>query len=78
MLLDSNDNAVTVFLQQWITVEETAGSYKMLLETYHKRMYISETFEDKNLHKILGKKGHTPTMQLKNLMNHKKLAPMIL
>ena len=45
VLLDSDDKAVTVFLQQCITIEETAGSYKMLLETYNKRMHISEAFE---------------------------------
>ena len=44
VLLDSDDNAATVFLQQCVTIEETAGSYKMLLETYNKRM--NEAFED--------------------------------
>ena len=44
VLLDSDDNAVTVFLQQCIAIEETAGSYKMLLETYNKCMHISEAF----------------------------------
>ena len=78
VLLDSDDNAVIVFLQQCVTIEETAGSYKMLLETYNKRMRTSETFEDSLQTEILGKKGHTPTIQLTNLMNHKKLAPMIL
>ena len=39
VLLDSDDNAVTVFLQQCVTIEETAGSY-------NKRMHISEAFED--------------------------------
>ena len=70
VLLDSDDNAVTVFLQQCVTIEETEGSY-------NKRMHISEAFQ-KILYKILGKKGHTPTIQLTNLMNHKKLAPTIL
>ena len=46
VLLDSDDNAVTVFLKQRITIEETAGRYKMLLETYNKLMHISEAFED--------------------------------
>ena len=46
VLLDSDDNAVTVFLQQCVTIEETAGSYKMLLKTYSKCMHISEAFED--------------------------------
>ena len=46
VLLDSDDNAVTVFLQQCVTIEETAGSYKMLLETYNKRIHISEAFKD--------------------------------
>ena len=40
VLLDSDDNVVTVFLQKCVTIEETAGSYK--LETYNKRMHISE------------------------------------
>ena len=35
VLLDSDDNAVTVILQQCVTIEETAGSYKMLLVTNH-------------------------------------------
>ena len=26
VLLDSDDNAMIVFLQQWVTIEETAGS----------------------------------------------------
>ena len=30
VLLDSEDNAVTVFLQQCVTIEKTAGSYNML------------------------------------------------
>ena len=46
VLLDSYENAVTVFLQQCVSIEETAGSYKMLLETYNKRMPISEAVED--------------------------------
>ena len=46
MLLDSDDNVVTVFLHQCVTIEETASSYKMLWETYNKHMHISETFED--------------------------------
>ena len=46
VLLDSDDNAVTVFLQRCIIIEETAGSNKMLSETYNKRMHISEAFED--------------------------------
>ena len=37
---------VTVVLQQCVTIEETAGSYKVLLETYNKRMHISEAYED--------------------------------
>ena len=44
--LGSDDNVVTVFLQKCVTIEETACSYKMLLETYNKRMHISEAFED--------------------------------
>ena len=39
VLLDSDDNALTVSLQQCVTIEETAGSY-------NKRIHISETFED--------------------------------
>ena len=46
VLFDSDDNTVTVFLQQCVTIEETAGSYKMLLETYNKPMHISEAFKD--------------------------------
>ena len=46
VLLDSDDNAVTVFLQQCVTIEEIAGSYKMLSETYNKYMHISEAFKD--------------------------------
>ena len=46
VLLDSDDNTVTVFLQQCVTIEETAGSYKMLSETYNKRTHISEAFEN--------------------------------
>ena len=46
VLLDSDDNGVTGFLQQCVTIEETAGNYKMLLETYNNRMHISEAFED--------------------------------
>ena len=46
LLLDSDDNAVTAFLQQCVAIEETAGSYKMLLETYNERAHISEAFED--------------------------------
>ena len=69
-LLDSDDNAVTVVLQQRVTIEETAGGYKMLLETYDKRMHISEAFEDSLQN--LRQEGHTPTIQVTNLMNHKK------
>ena len=46
VLLNSDDNAITVFLQQCVTIEETAGSYIKLLETFNKRMHISEAFED--------------------------------
>ena len=46
VLLDSDDNTVTVFLQQCVTIEETTGSYKMLLETSNKRTHISEAFEN--------------------------------
>ena len=42
----SDDNAVTVFLQQCVTIKETAGNYKMFLEIYNKLMHISEAFED--------------------------------
>ena len=44
VLLASDDNTVTVFLQQCVTIEDTAGNYKMLSETYNKRMHISEKF----------------------------------
>ena len=74
VLPDSDDNAVTVFLQQCVSIEETAGNYRMLLETYN-NIFLKQL---KVLYKILSKKGHTPTIQLTNLMNHKKLAPVIL
>ena len=70
VLLDSDDSAVTVVLHQCVTAEETAGGCKMLSKTYNNRM--------QHLYKILGKKGHTPIIQLTNLMNHKKVAAMIL
>ena len=76
VLLDSDDNAVTVFLQQCVTIEETAGSYKMLLETYNKRMHISETFEDSLQN--LRQKRQALTIQITNLVNDKKLALLIL
>ena len=41
VLLDT----VTVVLQQCVTIEETAGSYKVLLETYNKCMQKSEVLE---------------------------------
>ena len=44
VLRDGDDDAVTVFLQQYVIIEET--NYKMLLEPYNKRMNISEVFED--------------------------------
>ena len=43
---DSDDNSVTVFLKQCLTIKEAAGSYKMSLETYNNRMHISEAFKD--------------------------------
>ena len=46
VLHESDGSPVTVFFQQCITIEETAGSYKMLLETYNKRMHVSEALED--------------------------------
>ena len=58
VLLDSDDNAVTVFLQQCVTIEGTAGSNKMLLETYNKRMHISEAFED-SLQNLRQKRAYT-------------------
>ena len=76
VLLDSDDNAVIVFLHQCVTIEQTAGGYKMLSETYNNRMHILKHL--KILYKILSKKGHTPTIQLTNVMNHKKVAAMIL
>ena len=68
VLLASDDNAVTVSFQQCVTVEETAGTYKML-ETFNKHIHFLKHL--KILYKILGKKGHTPTIQVTNLMNHK-------
>ena len=59
VLLDSDDNAVAVFLQQCVTFEKIAGSYKMLLETYNKRTHISETFEDYSLQNLRKERTYT-------------------
>ena len=44
VLLNSDDNAATV--QQCVTIKETKGGNNMLLETYNKRLHISEAFEE--------------------------------